>query len=217
MSTISFVNQKGGSGKSTFCINTAIRLKEMGAEVMVINCDTQDSIGAFLQNRSIGNCFLNTTLRGDKIAETLKSLIKKYEFILIDTAGSDSVINYKMAIFSDLVIMPTKPSQLDLDVLQKNFIKIQDCLDLNEDLKVAVVINQLGTNPRLLERKITKEFINELISDNPRIDLMDSVIHERIAYKRAIADGFGISEYVDRTCSDEFELFFQELILKYIN
>lgn len=214
---ITFVNEKGGSGKSTFCLNLAIRLMQEGKEVMIVNCDPQDSIGVFAECRDRGmQQILHTNLNGESVRETLKSLIEKYEFILIDTAGVDSTMNRKATLLSNLVIIPTKPSQFDADTLQKMIMRVKDCQDLNENLQACVVINQISSNPRLLEKPQLQSFIQEVIAEqNPNIHFLDSIIHERIAYKRCISEGMGISEYSDKTCKEEFEVFYQEIKSKF--
>lgn len=210
---ISFINEKGGSGKSTFCLNLATRLMLDKKEVMIVNCDPQDSISAVVQNRTNQQVILHTNLNGNgDVAGTLKSLIKKYEFVLVDTAGIDSVSNRRVMLLSDLVIIPTKPSQLDVDILQKMFLRVEDCQSLNESLNSCVVINQILANPRLSEREEMKVFIKKLIEDeNPNIKLLKTIIFERMGYKRSFSDGLGISEYQDKICKNEFENFYQEL------
>ena len=42
--------------------------------------------------------------------------------------------------------------------------------------------------------------------------LLSSVLKERIAYKRAISEGLGITEYSDSKAKGEFENFFSEFI-----
>lgn len=208
---ISFINEKGGSGKSTLCLNLATRLMQDNKEVMIVNCDPQDSVGTFAQKREHKK-LLHTNLSKGEIGETLKSLIVKYEFVLIDTAGIDSVNNRIATLLSSLAIIPTKPSQLDIDVLQKMFLRVKECQSLNENLKSCVVINQIGANPKLSEREALQSFIQEIIQEeNNNIELLKTIIFERIAYKRCFSEGLGISEYKDKVCKNEFERFYLEL------
>lgn len=210
---ISFINEKGGSGKTTLCINMAIRLMQDGKEVIIVNCDPQDSISAFAQNRQ-KDVLMHINLSGN-ISKTLKSLVEKYEFVLIDTSGSDNEINQKAMLFSDIVVLPTKPSQLDIDVLQKMFIRVENCQIINEDLKAFVLMNQMPPNPKIAENKQMKDFIEELIQEKDNIILLNTIIHERIAYKRCFSDGLGISEFFkDKNCLKEFNNFYHEIFLK---
>ena len=41
---ISFLNQKGGVGKTTMCFNTAFALSKMGKQVLVIDMDPQSNM-----------------------------------------------------------------------------------------------------------------------------------------------------------------------------
>ncbi len=52
MKVISFYNEKGGVGKSTIIINTAIELAKHQKKVLLIDCDPQANTTAFFVKRS---------------------------------------------------------------------------------------------------------------------------------------------------------------------
>ena len=47
--------------------------------------------------------------------------------------------------------------------------------------------------------------------------LLDNFLSERIAYKRAVSEGFAITEYSDKKAKAEFERFFDEFAMKNMN
>ncbi|AFI05469.1 hypothetical protein HCD_02225 [Helicobacter cetorum MIT 99-5656] len=73
--TICIANEKGGSGKSTLCVNLAVQLLKDNKEVVVLDIDNKTF--------SLFN-------RGNGFSDTLKQMVSKYENILIDTKGEYS-------------------------------------------------------------------------------------------------------------------------------
>ena len=51
MKAVTFVTQKGGSGKSTLCINLAIAAQEAGRPVCILEMDRQATISAWAEHR----------------------------------------------------------------------------------------------------------------------------------------------------------------------
>ena len=51
MKAITFVTQKGGSGKSTLCVSLAVAAQEMGHSVCILEMDRQATISDWAENR----------------------------------------------------------------------------------------------------------------------------------------------------------------------
>ena len=52
MKAITFVTQKGGSGKSTLCINLAVAAKEAGRSVCILEMDRQATVSDWAEHRT---------------------------------------------------------------------------------------------------------------------------------------------------------------------
>lgn len=52
MHTIAFLSQKGGSGKTTLAVHTAVAAEESGEKVFLIDTDPQGSSQAWSQARN---------------------------------------------------------------------------------------------------------------------------------------------------------------------
>lgn len=219
---ITIANEKGGSGKSTFCANIATTLINRGAEVLLIDTDNQGSIQEFVEIReqNMEECKLKPlpySKLNENIISSLKVFSEKFDNIIVDTAGVDCNDNRKIMLYSDIVLIPTKPSQFDIGTLQKMISRISELQVLNEKLKAFIVINQISPNPQLLERKVLQEAIEQILasSKSENIFLLDNIISERIAYKRCLSSGMGILEHKDdKTAIAEFENFLSEFISK---
>lgn len=80
-------------------------------------------------------------------------------------------------------------------------------------------IGKLSTNP-FLSQEIAdlREFVDSRIAERNLKDiiLLDSMLYERRAYKKAVEDGLSLDEFGDSKAMAEFTLFFNEIV-KYGN
>ncbi|GAA8959339.1 hypothetical protein BTM245_05500 [Helicobacter pylori] len=148
--------------------------------------------------------------RTGNITDTLKQMMDKYEYILIDTKGEHSKESQRAMLLSDWVLIPTTPSQLDTAVLLEMLERIRDIQALNENLKACIVMNRIPTIPTLKEKKALIDFINQN-NANESVFLMDNILSERMAYKRSVSEGMGVMEYNDNKAKNEWSQFYDEL------
>ncbi|NHB29950.1 ParA family protein [Helicobacter pylori] len=209
---ITIANEKGGSGKSTLCLNLCVQLLLDKKDIAALDTDSQKSLEVFNNIRSETN-LPNFTLfnRTGNITDTLKQMTDKYEYILIDTKGKHSKESQRAMLLSDWVLIPTTPSQLDTAVLLDMLERIRDIQALNENLKACIVMNRIPTIPTLKEKKALIDFINQN-NANESVFLMDNLLSERIAYKRSVSEGMGVMEYNDNKAKNEWSQFYDELI-----
>ncbi|GHP90429.1 hypothetical protein VN0264_08020 [Helicobacter pylori] len=69
-------------------------------------------------------------------------MVSKYENILIDTKGEYSKETQKAMLLSDIVLVPTTPSQLDTEVLANMLERIEQLQELNENLRALIIVNR---------------------------------------------------------------------------
>ncbi|WRE78452.1 ParA family protein [Helicobacter pylori] len=209
--TICIANEKGGSGKSTLCLNLAVQLLKDNKEVVVLDTDSQKSMETFVTIRAEKERpTFSLFNRSSGFSDTLKQMVSKYENILIDTKGEYSKETQKAMLLSDIVLVPTTPSQLDTEVLANMLERIEQLQELNENLRALIIINRMPTIPTLKERQALIEFIKE---NNPsdKITLLESSLSERIVYKRSVSEGLGVIEYSDKKAINEWAHFYNEL------
>ncbi len=227
---LTIANSKGGSGKSTIALNLAIALGLDKKDVLVIDTDEQRSIEKFSNIRSTMLEQLNNNIEsakqyqsnftcisrnGNALSDTIKQMAKKYEIVIIDTKASISTEQRKSMLLSDYVLIPTTASQIDVSELLMMFEYISDIKDFNPNLKVFIVLNRISPNPFLSNESLElKQFIDEFKSDNKLDDIhiLDSIIHDRIDYKRSITKGLGVCELdLNNKCHIEFSNLLNEL------
>lgn len=133
-------NEKGGSGKSTTAMHVAIALTLLGQRVATIDLDSrQKSFTRYIDNRRawarharlnlklpVHFCVARgTTLKLDEnetiefagFAEAVSAVEKSYDFIVVDTPGTDSYLTRLAHSMADTLITPLNDSFLDLDVI----------------------------------------------------------------------------------------------------
>lgn len=217
---ITIANSKGGSGKSTITINLATKLALEGKDVLVIDTDEQKSIEKFSNIRNakeLSQKFSVVCKSGRAVIDTIREMSRRYEVILIDTKATINNEQQWAMLVSDYVIIPTTNSQFDLSEMLEFFDTINDCKIKNETLKVFVMLNRINTNPKLYKEPIElKEFIDNYKAENGFDDIIifDSIICDRVDYKRSIAKGEGVCENAESSCDVEFSKFYDEFMQK---
>lgn len=196
---VSICNEKGGSGKSTLATNIAINQGMVkGESLLLLDTDPQKSIATFLNIRNEeghSKAFDFAYKYGENLKEFLQN-VDRGKDIVVDTGGRDSREMRIAIALSDIVIIPTIPSQFDVSVLDKMVNIVKMAKEQNEKLQAYIVINRASTNP-FLYKKIDslKAFIEELQEDYIR--LASTIIFERERYKIATQLGYGVVEMND--------------------
>lgn len=196
---VSICNEKRGSGKSTLATNITVNQSLVKNELpLLIDTDPQKSIATFLNIRNEEN---NPKLFDFtyKYGENLKEFLQNYNSdkdVVIDTGGRDSREMRIAIALSDMVIIPTIPSQFDVSVLDKMVNVIKMAKEQNEKLVAYIVINRASTNPFLYKKiESLRNFIEEMEQDY--IKLAQTIIYERERYKVATQLGLGVVEMKD--------------------
>lgn len=217
---ISIVNEKGGSGKTTIAVNLAAMLSKSGDSVVLLDADPQQSTAVFSNARSISEkepLFTNVGKTGVGLSSEIKNLKDKYDSIIIDTGGRDSVEMRKAMLVSDIIIIPTIPSQYDVTVLDVMLDRYAEAKINNENLIAGVLMNRINPNPFMsqelnnLREYLEEERQNKEIND---LYIFETAIYERQAYRKATLEGLSIQEFCkeDDKALIDFTGFYDELV-----
>lgn len=126
---IVFANEKGGSGKSTSAVHTAIGLAKAGRRVAALDLDgRQKTLARYLENRQetakrrlLGLDTPVYDVVADGSIETfdakLEALTRDVEFLVIDTPGRDDTLARAAASKADTLVTPINDSFIDLDLI----------------------------------------------------------------------------------------------------
>ncbi len=112
-------NEKGGSGKSTTALHIAVALLKAGQRVATVDLDCrQQSFTRYINNRSAWARRTGLDLELPvHCCIKLGNTERTFDFIIIDTPGSDSYLMRLAHSMADTLVTPINDSFLDFDVL----------------------------------------------------------------------------------------------------
>ena len=145
--------------------------------------------------------------RYENIGGTLFDLSHRYEYVVVDAAGRDSRELRTGMTAADLMIVPFRPSQPDLDTLPHLDEIVTQAKDLNSGLSVRALLTMVPTNPLVREVEQSLEYL----SDYPSIVPLTAVIHDRKVYRDAIGEGRGVGEMSNEKARGEMRKLIKEL------
>jgi len=126
---IVFANEKGGTGKSTTAVHTAIALASMGQRVAALDLDTrQRTLGRYLDNRAATQRRLQVELptvphetfdpaKSAPIEQTIARMGAEADVLVIDTPGRDDPDGREAMERADTLVTPINDSFVDLDLI----------------------------------------------------------------------------------------------------
>lgn len=183
---------KGGVGKSTLAMNLAIDIQQRGNTVVVLDADrTLATARLWADDRANAGLPVLPVVSGEgNLVKLIQSLADQYGHVIIDVKGGDTTELRTAAVSSDLLVAPTSGQQADLDSLEKLAGSVSAARDLNDALKVLVVLNRVSPQGKANEVADAKTYI----ADYPEFDLASTVLVTAKAWDKARSEGRGVVE-----------------------
>ena len=201
--------EKGGSGKSTTATNLAVFLKLEGHDVMLLDADKQATSTKWVGRRNdAGYPEIHSAQKLGDIYKTAIDLGGRYGFVIIDAGGRDSRELRTGMVAADVLYIPIKASQADLETLPVVDELVSLSRGMNPGLLTRTLLCMAPTNERIKE----VEDAQALLVDFPDLPLSNCIIRERKIYRDALLLGKGVVEMKNSDAKAEIQLLGQEIL-----
>lgn len=202
MEIIAFLNPKGGSGKTTATINVSACLANAGKRVAVVDTDPQMSLTNW--NRMEKAAFDIFTAASEKDVYQVRKDLGDYYFVIIDGAGSLSVIRSAAIMVSDLIIIPVTPSPLDFSAAG-TVVTVLEAQAYNRPVETRFLIT------RKIEQATMLSVLKDSIA-NTGIKAFKTAIAQRQSYVKSVFEGNSVFDTTDNAAKGEIQILTREIV-----
>jgi chromosome partitioning protein len=197
MHTIALATQKGGSGKSTLAIGLALAAMQAGHAVRLIETDSQGTLRNWQRRRPCAEPTVESIYVAGDLERRLRSLSESgVTLAIIDTAGGVSAATTSAIRHSDLCLIPTRPSVLDIEAAAST---LQTARAWNK--RFAFVLNQTPIRGQRIATAAST------LGSGGGLDLTDVLAQPFIVMRNdhqdALSAGLAVSEYAPQSKSTD--------------
>lgn len=204
-----FGGEKGGTGKSTLATNLAVWLTTQGRDTIIVDTDRQMTASNWVDRRNTteGLPKVHCAEKHGNVFHAVRDLSQRYAEIIVDAGGRDSEELRTALVAAQIVYVPLRASQPDLETSVHMNELVTLARGLNLTLEARLIISMAPTNPVINEAQQAKELLQEL----PAFTLSKVIIRDRKIYRDAISEGRGVIELDNAKASSEIEALAKEI------
>lgn len=187
---ISFLNQKGGVGKTTLSVNIAMALAFKRFKVLLIDADPQNSSLDWADTRKKESLFTVVGITKAIIHKEVAKLSRNYDHIIIDGPPRIYDVARSAIVASDLVIIPVQPSPYDVWAAKEvvDLIKeVGESMSEFKNIKSTFLINR-----KIVNTALGRDVEQALAPYD--IDLLETQLCQRVSYAETASLGSTIVE-----------------------
>jgi len=182
---IGFVNQKGGAGKSTGATHASIWFKRQNYSVVLVDADGQQSSSDWIKHinslKETEEPYVPYVINSDpeELFKLLPELKQKFDVVVVDGPANIGEVTKTILFRSDLALIPSRESFLDLRSTGKILEYVAQAKELRGGLPLAAIyLNAVKGNTLVL-----KDAQGALA--NAIVPLLETAIHDRACLRDA--------------------------------
>ena len=182
---ISFLNSKGGSGKTTIATSCAHCLTQLGHKVLLIDTDPQGTAIEWSDRQPENSDYPPVVSIGkaEALSNHLPKVAPDFDFLLIDGVAKLERLGTNAITISDIVLVPVQPSGADIwgasDLI--DFIKARQDVTGGRPQAAFIISRQIvGTN-------LAADVVEALKQYN--LPVLQARTSQRVAYTEALTGG----------------------------
>jgi chromosome partitioning protein len=208
MSVISVCSTKGGVGKTTLVMCLADAFARQGGSTAIVDGDPNGHVATW-RERAGEDCAVEVISEADetKIQDAIARAAAEYALVLVDLEGAASqAVTYAIA-ESDLVLIPTKVSGMDLQEVFRTYEVVKRAEKmLKRTIPARVVLTQMSP----LQTRVAQHARSEILSN--AIPVLKTEIIQRAAYQTIHFTGATPSRETDPKAAVEIATALAEIL-----
>jgi len=118
MRTVAFLHQKGGTGKTTLAIATAMALAEQGGRVLLLDADVQGTASKWASHWGEGFRVVTRSQIQPIVHDQVARFSPRFEWMVVDGPPTLSDMTTSILRGADRVFVPVRPSYPDIWALE---------------------------------------------------------------------------------------------------
>lgn len=189
---LTFAGQKGGTGKTTLATNVAGMLAAQGRRILLIDADPQRSAQQWMTSRPASLAQVGF----EAVAGTPEAIraachapaAQDADIVILDTGGRISPGVREAICRTDFLIIPVLPSLPDVRSTEAFYDKVLNDVARHRPLRGALVMNGMQRGVALCDEAYA------YVRDETQLPLFDAVVHQYVAFRRAIGQGMTVAE-----------------------
>ncbi len=197
---ISFLNQKGGVGKTTLAVNVADALaRHHNKRVLLIDADPQSSAitWAAIRNQKHSKLlFPVVSLTTDAIQKEIKLLGNDFDCVVIDGPPRINKVVAATIMASDMVVVPIQPSAYDIWATEEINDMIELAKESKPNLKSMFVINMKVKN------SVLGRDVHDALKKYPR-PIAKTEITNTMSFKRSVGAGKSVLQSAPKSSATQ--------------
>lgn len=206
---ISFLNQKGGSGKTTLATNIAHGLVIKGYKVLLVDTDAQGSARDW-NSANEGEILPVIGLDRETLPKDLEAVKDGYDIIVLDGAPAVEKMSAVAIRVSNVVLIPVQPSPYDIWATDEliGLIKSRQAV-ANGEPKAAFIISRVIKNT-----KLSKE-VSTVLSEYD-LPVFENYTSQLVIYPSTASKGFSVFSSAPNPACNEINGIINELMEKFL-